>query len=155
MSESFFLRGIKILAATVIAGLLGACATATGPKFSGLELPSADQGDVYLYRTSAFFGIGQSFDVYLDGRKIADLPNASYARLRLTPGSYVLKVVPGGMAKTSDLRISIEPGKSQFYQYNFVTGPLANLFYIGATIEVREQSKAFEDLKELQASKAP
>lgn len=155
MSESFFLRGIKILAAIVIAGLLGACATATGPKFSGLEPPSADQGDVYLYRTSAFFGVAQSFDVHLDGSKVADLPNASYARLRLKPGVHVLKVVPGGMAKTSDLRISVEPGKSQFYQYDFVAGPLANPFYVGAKIEVRDQTKAVEDMKELQASKAP
>jgi len=134
MNQRFIVRAIKFLTTILVAGMLAACATATGPKFAGLEPASAVQGDVYLYRTSALFGIAQAFDVHLDDKKIADLPNASYVRLRLPPGSYSLKVAPGGMTKTSELGISVEPGKSRFYQYDFVSGPFANVFFIGATI---------------------
>lgn len=54
------------------------------------------------------------------------------------------------MAKSSEVRINAEPGKAQFHQYLFATGLLSNLFFVGADIEIRNQSKAEKDMKELQ-----
>ncbi len=155
MSDQRKSRIAKWLGSAALVSAMCACATATGPKFAGVESPPADQSDIYLYRTSAFYGVAQAFSVQLDGRKVADLPNASYARLRVTPGSHVLKVLPGGLAKSSELRILAEAGKAQFFQYDFVTGPLANPLFIGAGIEARDLTKAIEDLRELQAWSAP
>ena len=155
MATSYFARIIKFLTIMVVAIAMAACATATGPKFSGVEPSAADQGDVYLYRTSALFAVGQAFSVFLDGKQITDLPNASYIRVRLSPGNYRLKVSPGPLTKTSELAVKVEPGKTNFYQYDFVSNPLANVFFLGSAIEPREPAKALADLKELQASKAP
>lgn len=155
MNTGFLISSIKMLAATALAITLAACATATGSKFSGVEPSAADEGDVYLYRTSGLYASGQAFSVFLDGKPITDLPNASYIRLRLPPGSYTLKVTPGPMTKTSELTVKVEPGKTNFYQYAFVSNPLANVFFLGSAIELREPAKAIVDLKELQASKAP
>lgn len=155
MKKELFARTIKLMVIIVATTVLVACATATGPKFSGVEPNAPDQGDVYLYRTSGFYASGQAFSVFLNGKQITDLPNASYLRLRLTPGSYTLKVIPGPMAKTSEAVVKVEPGKTSFYQYDFVSNVFANVFFLGSAIEPRDQAKALTDLKELQASKGP
>ncbi len=155
MTTKYFVRTIQLLTNIVVAITLAACATATGPKFSGVEPSPADQGYVYLYRTSGLYASGQAFSVFLDGKQITDLPNASYIRVRLSPGSYTLKVSPGPLTKTSELAVKVEPGRTNFYQYDFVSNLFANVFVLGAAIEPRGQAKALADLKELQASKAP
>ncbi len=147
------IQSIKRIFVAAMAVVLSACATAPGPKFAGLTDPGKDQSDVYLYRTSAIFASGQSFEVALDGKKAGDLFNASYLHLRLAPGKYMLKVSPGGMAKTSDLQIQLEPGTVSFYQYDFVTGPLANVFFVGSSIQPRSREQALHDLKELNSAK--
>lgn len=146
------IQSIKRLFIVAMAVVLSACATAPGQKFSGLTDPGKDRGDVYLYRASALFASGQSFEVALDGKKVGDLFNASYLHLRLAPGKYTLKVSPGGLAKTSDLQIQVEPGVTSFYQYDFVTGPIANVFFIGSSIQPRKQEQALLDLKELNSA---
>lgn len=156
MTQSNFFRATKFLAIIGIATTLAACAPmATGPKFAGVEPSAADKGDVYLYRGSAFFAMAQVFGVAVDDKPVANLVNNSYIRLRLPPGGYKLKVSPGGLAKTSELPINVTPGANTFYEYDFVTGPFANIFFIGSAIEPREQNKALAALKELQASSAP
>ena len=132
---------------------LSACATAPGPKLSGLAQLSSTESDVYVYRGSAIFAGGQAFDVALDGKAIGALYNGSYLHMRLPPGAYTLKVSPGGMAKSSELRIQAEVGKAAFFQYDFVTGLLANAFFVGASIQPREQARAEMDMKELSAAK--
>lgn len=132
---------------------LGACATAPGPKFSGVAVPANDRSDVYLYRTNAFFANGQAFTVMLDGNKVGDLYNASFLHLQLLPGQHALKVSPGGMGKSSEFQIQLEPGTTSFLQYDFVTGPLANVFFIGSSIQPRNQEQAMLDMKELNSAK--
>lgn len=154
MMRYFVWRWTTCLAMAAMVLQLSGCATATGPKFSGIEQPAADQGDVYLYRGSAFAAIAQSFDVLVNGKKTASLPNASFVRLRLKPGDHVLLVTPGGLAKKSSLHVKVEAGTTRFYEYDFLTGLLANAFFIGSNIVPREPAKALEDLKELKAASA-
>lgn len=94
-----------------------------------------------------------AFEVTLNSHKVGELYNASYLRLQLAPGSYSLKVSPGGIAKTSDFTIVAEPGKSNFYEYDFVTGPLANAFFIGSSIKPRDTAQALIDLEKLNSAK--
>lgn len=146
-------KTIKLFIVAFAAVLLSACATAPGQKFAGVATPEKDQGDIYLYRGSAIFAMGSAFDVTLNSKKVGELYNASYLRLQLAPGSYALRVSPGGFAKTSDLVVVAEPGKSSFYEYDFVTGPLANGFFIGSSIQPREPAKALADLEKLNSAK--
>jgi len=133
--------------------MLGACATAPGPKFLGIATPVKNRGDVYLYRTSAIFAIAQAFEVTLDGRKVGELYNASYLHLRLPAGKFSLKVSPGGLSESSTRQIQPKPGKPIFFQYDFVTGPLANGFFVGSSIDPRSEAQALHDLKALNSAK--
>lgn len=148
-----FIRTIKLVTLLLLTSVLLACASATGPAFSGVEPTAADQGDVYLYRTSGLYAAGAAFNVSLDGKQVADLPNASFVRLRLAPGKYMLNVNPGPLTKTSDLSVQVEPGKSSFYQYTFISNVLANVFFLGSAFEIRDEAIAVTDLKALKASK--
>ena len=145
-------RRALAVAATAAAALLSGCA-ATGPQFSGVAKPVEDKGDVYLYRTSALFAVAQSFSVTLDGKDVGQLYNASYLQMRVSPGKHELKVAPGGFSKTSELTIEVEGGKQRFYQYEFATGPIANVFFAGASIQERSQDTALQHLRELKAAK--
>lgn len=142
-------HAIRFLVLALIAITLSGCATAPGKKFAGITPPEENQGVVYLYRTSALFYSGGAFDVSLNGEKIGALYNASFLRLQLAPGSYNIKVAPGMMAKTSELVINAEASKIKFYEYDFVTGPLANAFFIGSSIQPRERTQALLDLEKL------
>lgn len=136
----------------IIAGWLQGCAMPMGPAFSKPQAPEAEKGVVYLYRTSAFFAIAQSFRVHVDGKETGALPNASYLALQLPPGLHALTVVPGGMARSSTRDIEVQAGTTTFYQYDFATGPLANAFFVGASIEPRNENVALSDLKDLKGA---
>lgn len=146
------IKFVKYVFIVMLAFIVSACATAQGQKFAGLVTPVIDQGDIYIYRKSAIFAVGQAFEVTLDGKQVGKLYNASYLHLRLPEGNYVLKVSPGGLAKTSDVQIHSTPSKQIFFEYDFVTGPVANVFFIGSSIQQRDQEKAMQDLKELKSS---
>ena len=86
-----------------IVSVLNACATAPGKEFSEISPAVPDKGNVYIYRTGAFFAIAQDFPVFVDGEKKGSLFNKSFLLLHLTPGSHTLKVAPGGIVSKSHL----------------------------------------------------
>lgn len=145
-------RRTMMLVAMAAVAALTACATAPGPKFSGIVEPTKDQADIYLYRTSGIFAAAQSFTVNVDDKKVGDLFNASYLHLRLPPGSYKLAVAPGSIAKVAQLQVTLEAGKTSFYQYDFVSGLHGNIFFLGASIEPRPAQQAMRELGELSAA---
>jgi len=111
-----------------------------------------DSGVVYLYRTSAFYGVLQSFDVFVNDKKIGELSNGSNLRIVLKPGSFRFRVSPGWGAKSSEKLVRVIQGDISHYQYDFATGPLANSFFIGSSIESRSSEQAKQDeagLKEI------
>lgn len=140
----------KVVFFAAIALFITACAP--GPKFSGLLVPKNDQGDIYLYRKNALFAIASKFEIDLDGNQVGDLYNASYLHLQLPQGKHILKVSPGALAQSSTLEIQSEPNKIALYEYDFVSGPLANPFFIGSSIQPRTQEQAIADMKELNAA---
>jgi hypothetical protein len=130
--------------------LLSGCATSTGgPQFSALDAVPSGKASIYLYRNSSMFAIGQAFTVNLDGRSVGQLYNASYLQVAVAPGTHTIEVAPGGSAHVSKLDITVEIGKTVFYEYDFVKGPFANTFFVGANIEPRDEAKALADLKVL------
>lgn len=140
----------KIIFFGAIAFLFTACAP--GPKFSGLTIPKNDKGNIYLYRKNALFAIGSKFEVDLNGNKVGDLYNASYLHLQLPVGKHTLKVSPSYLAHSATLEIQSEPNTISLYEYDFVSGPLANVFFVGSSIQPRTQEQAIADMKELNAA---
>lgn len=145
-------RIIKTLGILLLAAFVSACATAPGPQFSGVEKPNSNKGAIYLYRGEAFFASGQAFNVKVNGSDAGQLFNASFLKLQLTPGEHTITVDPGPLTKAASKPILVEGGKAGFYEYSFVTGPLANVFFLGADIKHRDEAKAMEDLKDLKAA---
>lgn len=145
-------RVVKVLITLVAVALLTACVTAPGPQFSGVGKPNSSKGDIYVYRGKAFFASGQALAVSVNGTEAGQLFNASYLKLQLAPGGHTITVNPGLLTKASSKVIRVEGGKAGFYKYNFATGPLANVFFVGAEIEPRDEAKAVEDLKQLKTA---
>ncbi|MBX9901816.1 MAG: DUF2846 domain-containing protein [Burkholderiaceae bacterium] len=142
---------------TVIAfgvGILSACATAEGPQFSGVVKPVADKGDVYLYRTEAFTAGGDAFTVRLDNEKIGELANGSFIHLRLEPGKHVLRVKPSGLLTVgAEAELDLQAGKTLFYRYEFPTGILTNLLFVGAGVVLKDEATAVAEMATLKAMK--
>ena len=130
-----------------VAAFLTGCATAPGPPFTALEPPGAGKGAIYVYRTERFFAAGQAFTVLIDKTKTGEIQNASYLRRELAPGKYTLTIAPGGFAKYFEHPMTVEAGKTTFYDFDFNSGILANAFFIGSEIVQREPGPAVEALK--------
>ena len=143
----------RLLAVCVFSLLVGGCATAPGSKFTRLEPVAKDKAIVYVYRRSAFFAIGQSFKVDLDQKPVGEIFNASYLMLQVAPGQHVVGVRPGGLAKTFVYNVSAEAGKNYFLEFDFNSGPFANLFFLGSEIKQREQEQAMKDMGDMKSAK--
>lgn len=146
-------RITKTLGILLTTLFLSACASAPGQKFAGMDKPTTDKADIYLYRGDAFFAVGQTFSVAVNGVQAGELFNASYLKLQLPPGEHIITVDPGALTKSTSKTIRVQGGEVGFYEYSFVSGPLANVFFLGAEIEPREEGKALQDLKGLKAAK--
>lgn len=147
------LKFLKCLLAAALVALVSACATAPGAKFTELAPPSATLADVYLYRTSGMYAGGQAFEVSVNDKPSGQFFNASYLHFQLPAGAHSIKVAPGGLGKTSELKVQVEAGKQTFMQYDFVGGLLANAFFLGSSIKPIEAPVAVIALKELKAAK--
>ncbi len=161
------MQRIMILSAVA---MLGACASAPGEKFAGLAPTVADKGDVYLYRTKAFYANGRAFDVQVDGQKAGELFNASYLRFRLDSGPHTLKVSYSlglGVIRETQEPVQVEAGKPIFYQYVFAPGSAKQTLIVATPligslvslhnddqIVLREKSVAETDLTTLNAAQA-
>ncbi len=132
--------------------LLQGCATAEGPLFSKPQPPLNGKASIYLYRTSGIFAFTEAFRVFVDGKDVGGLPNASFLSLQLSPGLHVLKVAPGGFGLSSSLEIQVQAGSTAYYQYDFINSLLGNHFFIGSSIEPRPANWALADLRDLKAA---
>ncbi len=144
-----------VILALVIGTILTGCASAPGAKFSGLKNVSSGTAELIVYRQSAFFAEGQTMPVLIDGNKIGELYNGSYLQQQLTPGNHAIKVTTGAFGKSAEANVQIVDGERKFLHFDFVTGPLANVFFVGDSLKERGETDAMEDLKELSSAKTP
>ena len=139
--------------AFVIGVILTGCASAPGAKFSGLENVPPSTAELIIYRQSAFFAMGQSMPVLVDGNKVGELYNGSYLQQPITPGNHAIKVTTGAFGKSAEANVQIAAGERKFLHFDFVTGPLANVFFVGDSLEERGETDAMADLKTLSSAK--
>ncbi|NNM70103.1 MAG: DUF2846 domain-containing protein [Gallionella sp.] len=139
--------------AFVIGVILTGCASAPGAKFSGLENVPPSTAELIIYRQSAFFAMGQSMPVLVDGNKVGELYNGSYLQQPITPGNHAIKVTTGAFGKSAEANVQIAAGERKFLHFDFVTGPLANIFFVGDSLKERSGADAMVDLKTLSSAK--
>jgi hypothetical protein len=144
----------KLLTTFAAASLLtlAGCA-APGPKFSGLQNVPKERAELVVYRKSALFASGQTMPVLIDGKEEGQLYNGSYLQQSITPGQHFIKITTGMFGKPGETVIQLAAGERKFLHFDFPTGPLANGFFIGVTLDERGEAAALEDLKELSSAK--
>ena len=130
------------------AALLGACAAASGPQFSGLEAVPSGHGQLHLYRKSALYASAAAYDVALDGKAAGKLFNASYLVLPLTPGEHTVSIDERGFASTKSFKVNAEAGKRYFAEYDSSRGLLLGWGLLSGS-SMKTEAEAMADLKEL------
>lgn len=87
-----FMRALNIRLVLIIVALfigLNSC-TAQGPAFKPAPQPSSDRSLVYIYRQTSFCGGLVNFDLSIDGKYLANIPNGAYTNFYIPLGSYSL-----------------------------------------------------------------
>ena len=141
-------RRAALACALAVAGLLGACATASGPQFAGLDAVASGQGQLYLYRKAAIYASGAAYDVAVDGKAAGKLFNASYLVLPLTPGEHTVSVDERGLTTVKSFKVTAEPGKRYFAEYDSSKGLLLGLGLLSGSA-MKSEAEAMAELKEL------
>lgn len=143
---------LTVFAAASLLALTG-CATAPGQKFTGLQSVPKEHAELIVYRKSALFASAQAMPVLIDGKEEGRLYNASYLQQPITPGQHLIKITTGLFGKPGEAIIQLAAGERKFLHFDFPTGPLANGFFIGVTLDERGEAAALEDLKELSSAR--
>lgn len=141
-------RRAALACALAAAALLGACATASGPQFSVLEVVPPGQAQLYLYRKSALYASGAAYDVALDGKAAGKLFNASYLVLPLAPGERTVSIDERGLTSVKSFKVNAEAGKRSFAEYDSSKGLLLGLGLLSGS-SMRNEADALADLKDL------
>lgn len=143
---------IRNVLLTLIIGVLfclAGCAAAPGSKFSALENIPRDSAELIVYRKSALFAMGQAMPVMIDNSQVGELYNASFLKQQLTPGQHHIKITPGLFAQSAEKIVALAAGERKILHFDFPTGPLANAFFIGITLDERDEKTALDDLRDL------
>ncbi|OGI41306.1 MAG: hypothetical protein A2140_02770 [Candidatus Muproteobacteria bacterium RBG_16_62_13] len=148
------IKSITFFALTTLGAILTGCA-APGPQFTGLQGVPQGSAELIVYRKSALFASGHTMPLLIDGNKVGELYNGSYFQQQLSPGNHSIKVTTGGLGKSAEATVQLAPGARKFLHLDFPTGPLANSFFVGVTLEERGEAMALEDLKNLSSAKPP
>lgn len=122
-----------------------------GAQHRGRNSPAS--AELIVYRKSALFASGQTMPLLIDGIKSGELYNGSYLQQKLTPGRHSIEVTTGMFGKPAETTIRLAAGERKFLHFDFPTGLLANVFFIGDTLKERSELTALEDLKELSSAK--
>lgn len=148
MNRTPVTRRAALACALAATALLGACATASGPQFSGLEAAPTGQAHLYLYRKSALYASGAAYDVAVDGKAAGKLFNASYLVLPLSPGERSVSVDERGLTSVKTFKLNAEAGKRYFAEYDSSKGLLLGLGLLSGS-SMKSEADALADLKDL------
>jgi len=141
--------------------LLSGC-SAGGAKFSGIEKPSDNLAQVYIYRPSSFVQSGNFPDLALDSTNIGQLKNAGFLSFHAPPGNHSLRVTGNVMQwihRDANIPLKFEAGKTYFYKLTVsVSGTGGINVGLGqhhsfGFRQITDEKMALADLSELQESK--
>ena len=151
MNQKMKLAALALVIGTALTG----CASAPGAKFSGLQNVPSGTAELIVYRQSAFFAKGTVMPVLVDGTKIGALYDGSYLQQQLTPGNHTIKVTPSALGQSAEANVQLAAGQRKYLHFDFPTGPLANVFFVGDSLKEQSETDAMADLKALSSAKPP
>jgi hypothetical protein len=96
----------------LLLGLILGCAGAAAPAFIPLQPIPDGRAVVYVYRSSTPAQSTEPFEVFVNGRHFADLPDGTYVQLVTRPGRLLLRARPGpdpAIAARSGVTPLLEP----------------------------------------------
>ena len=91
--------------------------SATGPKFTPVEMKSNNGLLIYVYRESVFCLSARSPDIYIDNAKIAALSNNGYIFKQVDPGSHYLEAKGLMDLSASSIQIETTKGKATYIKW--------------------------------------
>jgi hypothetical protein len=142
-----------VLAATA----LSACVAASGPLFTKFEPVAEGTAEIYLYRVSRFFGGAMHYKVTglpMPGadQKAYDVPNASWRRIVLPPGTYSLTTGNAiGTTNCGNVQVALKAGSTVYLEMEGIrTGTTAyGQFAVGCIISAKTRDEALIELPQL------
>lgn len=150
-------RNLLIIAALA---LMTGCG-AGGAKFSGLEKPTDNLAQVYIYRPSAFVQSGNFPDMALDNQEIGQLKNGGFLKFKAPAGKHSLSITGNVMQwihKDATATLTFEAGKTYFYKLT-VSMDGSNGVNVGfgqhhsfGFKQITDEKQALADLAELNES---
>lgn len=145
---------LKPILGLLAVSMLSACAT--GPAFQAPERVPADQAQLYVYRPAKLYGGGNSHRITIDGQgESLSLPNASWQRVLLAPGTHTVLVrdVFGMMTcGPAPLQITLTAGQTTYVVNVVGTTQGLNRLYIGCSVAERDEKQALGELAGLKAA---
>lgn len=134
--------------------LLAGCAS--GPLFSEAVDPPAGKAQVYLFRPMVMAGGGMSHKVMIDGKSYSTLPNGSWMRVTLEPGSHALQIEDYlGLMRCGPfpMRFDLEAGKTVFIENEVrMVSYTAPVVQTGCRNIVRSEAEAIPAIKQTRSS---
>ena len=121
------MRIIQIALILFIALLFTGCA-ATGSHFSGVELPSKDNGAIYFLRRSNFVGAAYCPPIEIDGTDIGCLKNGGFIRDDATSGPHEIKIRKRFLEVGDEITETLELRDDDviFYEWGFLSSDSFN-----------------------------
>jgi hypothetical protein len=114
----------RILGATLVAFLLGACAS--GPKMSEVasSIPplKADEGRIYFYRSNSMMGAAIQPSVYVDGKVVGSSKPGGFFYVDARPGSHE---VACSTEVEQKLTLTLDRGQTRYVRTAISMGLLA------------------------------
>ncbi len=146
-------KAISLAAAATAIVLASGCATPTGAAFTNEAAVPTGQAQVYLYRDSSIYAIGQSFTVQLNKKDVGELFNRSYMPLQMSAGEHLLSVKPGLLGKTYEVTLQLAEKQTQYVEFELPSFPLGNAFHLGSSLTPRTAEQAQTAMKALKGVK--
>jgi len=110
----------RILASLGLCSVLSGC-VAVGPSFKAPEEPSPDRCAFYCYRPMST-AIGESYQIYVDQKKVASMKVGGYCRYEVAPGLHQIgKKIALQSIKDMHVR-EVEMMGGRNYYYNAASG---------------------------------
>ena len=110
---------------TVISILLLSSCSATGPKFTNLELPPADKALIYILRPPAYTASLRRVNISINDKEIIKLKNKGYTKIELIPGTYEFKQStnyiigdPKILSEVRKFNLDVEASKRYFVAFH-------------------------------------
>ena len=97
---------MAMMATLVLAGC-----SASGPLFTDLETPAEDESIIYYLRAKHYTGSGVFYTIHENGKPVTTLKNGGYYPHHTTPGD---KHIEASTESTSELDITAEKGKRHY-----------------------------------------